>query len=126
MSNEAVMSEKFFLCTAKDLRGLECEVTLSPTSINASLQSNPSRNAKNSLLATEDIIGCLCMKSAPTTNQNRQDSSSSQNPCDVYLSVYAYILSKSFKKTPYRKRETMLLRCEKHSTFEENCEVVAR
>ena len=115
-----ILSDIFYLCTDKNLNGIECQVTMSQDCLTITETANGNKSRK---IIIDDVIGCLCMK-----NQEKNGNRSNQNSdaVSIFLCIYFYSLSKSFKKSPYRKRETALLRCCKYSTFVENCDHVAK
>lgn len=119
MSN-IIQDDTFYSCEEKNLRGTECKVNLSQSTLTLTEIGNGS---KQRTISIDDIIGCLCMR-----NQDRHENQQSheQDTVSVFLCVYFYSLSKDFKKSPYRKRESALLRCQKYTSFVENCNHVAK
>ena len=55
-------------------------------------------------------------------NLNIQNEESSS----IYLTIYLYALSKTFSRNIYRKRETILLRCQKSNNFQENSNEITK
>ena len=118
--SDIIRDDTFYSCVEKNFRGVECRVTLSPSCL--TIAETGSAN-KSRIFVLDDVIGCLCMRNkdpADQRNQNQQDAAS------AFLCVYVYTLSKNFKKSVYRKRETVLLRFCKYSSFVENCDHIAK
>ena len=121
--SDVIIKDTFFYCASSknNYQGTESLVKLTPSTL---IIEAVAENKKVITVKVDDVIGCLCMR-------NKDDGETrsrfpNEAAISVFLSVYHYSLSKTFKKTPYRKRETALLRCCKHRTFEENCEVIAK
>lgn len=117
--SEFIRDDIFYFCTEKNVRGVECQVSLS----SSFLTITEVGSTKKRTIKIDDVIGCLCMRS-----QDKNGSQRSQNDenCSVFLCVYFYPLSKTFNSSLYRKRETALLRCCKFSSFVENCDLVSK
>lgn len=123
MSSEILIKDTFFYCASpkNNYQGIESLVKLTPSSLVIEALAG---NNKAISVKVDDIVGCLCMR-------NKEDAESrnrfpNEAAISVFLSIYYYSLAKTLNKKPYRKRETILLRCAKHTTFEENCEVIAK
>ncbi|XP_046644308.1 sphingosine kinase 2-like isoform X2 [Daphnia pulicaria] len=120
MSN-ILQDDIFYYCEEKNFRGIECRVSLSQ--FNLTITETGSGNKKRTI-NVDDVIGCLCMRNQDPNEGSRNPE---QDTVSVFLCVYFYSLSKTdFKKSPYRKRETALLRCRKYPAFVENCDHVAK
>lgn len=116
--SELIRDDTFYCCEDKNFQGVKCQVSLSSSCL---LITETGNGNKKRTINIDDVIGCLCMRNQDTAeNQRNRDTSS------VFLCVYYYPLSKTFKKNLYRKRETALLRCCKYSSFVENCDFVAK
>lgn len=121
--SDVILEDYMFLCSAKDYAGIECRVSLSPTTITVTpIKEQFAKKEKN--LNLEDVIGCLCMKHQQSNETGVHRNQSQYITC-VFLNVYSYVLSKSLKNLK-RKRDTLLLRYVKHSSFEENSADIAR
>jgi hypothetical protein len=123
MSETILVDEtSFYLCDSskKDRVGLRCRVSLTSSDLTVSgLSSNINEtNIKEQVFNIEDITGCLCMRE--DSNIQNEESSS------VYLTVYLYTLSKTFSRSIYRKRETILLRYQKSNNFQENSNEITK
>lgn len=121
--SDVIVSDTFYYCTSpkNNYQGTNCQVSLTPFSL--TIQYSNENESKS--IKIEDVIGCHCMRNK-VNNWVYQNHSSNNHANSVFLSLYFYGLTKSFTKSLYRKRETVLLRFCKHATFEENCEVIAR
>lgn len=117
--SDIIRDDTFYYCEEKNLRGVACKATLSNSTLTITEAENGN---KQRTVNVDDMIGCLCMRNQDHENQLSQE----QDTISVFLCVYYYSLSKNFKKSPYRKRETALLRCQKYSSFVENCDYVAK
>ncbi|KZS21751.1 Sphingosine kinase 1 [Daphnia magna] len=117
--SDTIRDDTFYYCEEKNLRGVACKATLSHSTLTITEAENGN---KQRTVNVDDMIGCLCMRNQDHENQLSQE----QDTISVFLCVYYYSLSKNFKKSPYRKRETALLRCQKYSSFVENCDYVAK
>ena len=123
MSETILVDEtSFYLCNSskKDRVGLRCRVSLTKSHLTISeLGSNINRTSiREQVFNTEDITGCLCMR-GDLNIQNEESSS-------IYLTIYLYALSKTFSRNIYRKRETILLRCQKSNNFQENSNEITK
>ena len=124
MDADVILNDPFYLCTpSKNYIGQECRVILSQSSLAIEASSDVS-SVKNRKIPIENLVGCLCMKNDSSNNQHNKNNQ--DNPNSVFLSIYFYSLVKTFTKNEYRKRETILLRCCKYSSFEENCNIISR
>jgi len=120
-----ILNDPFYLCIpSKNYIGQECRVILSQKSLVIQASSDVS-SVKNREIPIENLVGCLCMKN-DSSHQHSSRSNNQDNPNSVFLSIYFYSLAKSLTKNEYRKRETLLLRCCKYSSFEENCNIISR
>ncbi len=119
--SEIIREDIFYYCVEKNVRGVECRVTLSPSSL--TITETESGN-KPRTINVDDVIGCLCMRNKDPDDDPRHRNQ--QDTTSVFLCIYVYTLSKNFKKSLYRKRETALLRFCKYSSFVENCDHIAK
>ena len=121
-----ILNDPFYLCIpSKNYIGQECRVILSQKSLVIQASSDVS-SVKNREIPIANLVGCLCMKNDSSDQQHSSRSNNQDNPKSVFLSIYFYSLAKSLTKNEYRKRETLLLRCCKYSSFEENCNIISR
>lgn len=119
--SELIRDDTFYYCVGeKDFHGIECQVSLSSSCL---LITETGNGNKKRTINIDDVIGCLCMRNHDATKNQRSEN---QDTNSIFLCVYFYPLSKTFKKNLYRKRETALLRCCKYSSFVENCDFVAK
>jgi len=118
--SDIIQEDIFYYCEEKNFRGIESKVCLSQLSL--TITETGSGNKKRTI-NVDDVIGCLCMRNQDPNEGQRNHE---QDTVSVFLCIYFYSLSKNFKKSPYRKRETALLRCHKYPSFIENCDHVAK
>lgn len=122
---DVILEDNMHLCSSKDYTGIECRVSLSPSALLITpLKEQYATKAK--ALKLEDVIGCLCMKHQQTTEADVHTSHNiRQNLASVFLNVYSYYLSKTLR-SHIRKRDSVLLRYGKHSSFADNSTEAAR
>jgi hypothetical protein len=118
--SDIIQDDIFYFCEEKNYRGTECKVSLSQFSLKI---TETASGDKERTINVDDVIGCLCMRNQDSDEGKRNHE---QDTVSVFLCVYLYSLSKDFKKSAYRKRETALLRCQKYPTFVENCDHIAK
>ena len=123
--SDLIVQDNFYCCSSNrdNYRGFECLVSLTPSKL--SIESVGEGKKKSITIKIDDVVGCLCMKNKVNSREER-GRFPNEGAISTFLSIYFYSLTKTFTKSLTRKRETVLLRYCKHTTFPENSEVIAK